>query len=164
MGADKALLDWGGARAVDLVAGLAQAAGAAAIVVAGGDLGWPFVDDGGQGPVGGVLAGVRRLAEDSLMRAVVLAVDAPTLSIADIAPLIAAPTPGAVYQDFPLPMAIAFAALPAEAEASWPLERLIDRAGLGRLPAPRDARARLKGANTPAEHAKLMRAWRAKPA
>ena len=164
MGADKALLDWDGARAVDLVVGLARAAGAAATLVAGGDLGWPFVDDGGAGPVGGLLAGVRRLAGNGLTRAVVLAVDAPTLSIADIAPLIAAPPPGAAYQGFPLPLAIAMAALPGEAEAAWPLERLIERAGLSRLLAPENARARLKGANTPAEKAELLKAWRAKPA
>jgi molybdopterin-guanine dinucleotide biosynthesis protein A len=164
MGADKARLDWDGARAVDLVAKLARAAGAASVVVAGGDLGWPFVDDGGAGPVGGVLAGVRRLAEDSVMRALVLAVDAPTLKVGDIAPLIAAPSPGAAYQGFPLPMAIDIADLPADAEASWPLERLIDRAGLRRLAAPDEARTRLRGANTPAEQDELLRAWRARPA
>ena len=164
MGADKAVLDWDGARGVDLVAGLARSAGASEILVAGGDFGWPFVDDGGAGPVGGVLAGVRRLAEAGVMRALVLAVDAPTLTITDIAPLIAAPPPGAAYEGFPLPMAIIMAALPAEAEVSWPLERLIECARLSRPSAPHDAHARLRGANTPAEHAELLRAWRAKPA
>ena len=147
---------------MDLVADLASAAGASSLVVAGGDFGWPFVDDGGKGPVGGVLAGLARLP--GAARALVLAVDAPTLTPADLAALVAAPAPGAAYLGFPLPMAIDLAAVPQEALSSWPLARLIERAGLTSLPAPTDAHARLRGANTPAERDDLLRAWRAGPA
>ncbi len=162
MGTDKALLDWDGRRAVDRVVDLARAAGASSVVIAGGDYGWPFVDDGGRGPAGGVLAGAKGSA--GATRALVLAVDAPTLTLADLAPLIAAPEPGAVYAGFPLPMTIDLAAIPADAEPSWPLGRLIERAGLGRLPAPIGAHARLKGANTPAERENLLRGRRGDPA
>lgn len=162
MGADKAILDWGGRRAVDLVVGLAKAAGAVDLVVAGGDLGWPFVDDGGGGPVGGLLAGARAIPD--MTRALALAVDAPTLAGADLEPLVLAPAPGAAFLGFPLPMVIDLAAIPSNAEDSWPLERLIERAGLARLLAPTRAHSRLKGANTPAERDELLRAWRDDPA
>lgn len=164
MGADKASLDWDGERAVDRVAALARAAGAKTVVVAGGDFGWPYVDDGGAGPVGGVLAGFALLADQGVTRALALAVDAPTLTLADLAPLIAAPAPGAAFVGFPLPMAIALDAVPPDAETSWPLERLIEGAGLSRPPAPVGAHTRLRGANTPAERAELLRVWRDRPA
>jgi molybdopterin-guanine dinucleotide biosynthesis protein A len=162
MGTNKALLDWDGRRAVDLVAALSLRVGAACVVVAGGDFGLPFVDDGGAGPVGGLLIGLTRLA--GVNRVLVLAVDSPTLTPADLAPLISAPAPGAAYAGFPLPMAIDLAAIPADAESSWPLARLIERADLTSLAAPFDAHARLRGANTPAEREFLLRAWRPKPA
>ena len=162
MGEEKALLGWGGRRAIDLVADLTRAVGASELVVAGGDFGLPFVDDGGGGPVGGLLAGVQALA--GVSRVLVLAVDAPTLKAADLAPLINAPPPGAAFAGFPLPIVIELAATPPDAQASWPLKRLIERAGLARLAAPADARARLKGANTPAERDELLRTWQARPA
>jgi molybdopterin-guanine dinucleotide biosynthesis protein A len=153
MGADKAALDWGGQRAVDLVAALASAAGAVRVLTAGRDLGLEHVDDPapGAGPVGGVLAGVRALAAHGLTQALVLAVDAPTVTVEDLAPLLAAAAPGAVYDGLPVPMVLTFAALPPEAEAGWPLRRLVERAGLTALPCDQAVRSRLRGANTPEE-------------
>jgi len=159
MGADKAALDWDGQRSVDRVAALARAAGAVRVLTAGRDHGLEHVDDPapGAGPVGGVLAGARALAAYGLGRALVLAVDAPTVTVEDLQPLLAAAAPGAVYEGLPVPMALALAALPAEAEAGWPLRRLVERAGLAVLACDETVRARLRGANTPEERDRLSR-------
>lgn len=159
MGVDKASQDWGGARAVDLLAALAQALGSEQTLTVGADHGLPFVPDPqpGAGPVGGVLAGAAVLARAGLARALILAVDAPTLTPEDLAPLLADQGAGAAYEGLPLPMVLGLEALPAEAEAGWPLRRLVERAGLTTLPVPAEARARLRGANTPEERAELLR-------
>lgn len=153
MGRDKALLDWDGQRAVDRVAALARAVGAQGLVTAGADLGLPWVpdDEAGAGPVGGVLAGARALGTARLL---VLAVDAPTLTAQDLAPLLAV---GGYYEGLPVPMVMKAGALPADAEAGWPLRRLVERAGLVPLPVPEGAMARLRGANTPEEREALRR-------
>lgn len=159
MGEDKALLDWAGVRAIDRVAQLARALGAEPVVTAGqGDYGLPNVADDQPlgGPVGGVLAGARALAAAGCRRAVVLAVDAPTLQPEDLAPLMAAADPGAVYEGLHLPMKLELAAIPATAEAGWPVMRLAERAGLARLACPPGAALRLRGANTPKERAALL--------
>ncbi len=85
------------------MAALATAVGAARVLTAGRDHGLEHVDDPapGAGPVGGVLAGARALAAHGLTRALVLAVDAPTVTVEDLAPLLAAVEPGAVYEGFP---------------------------------------------------------------
>jgi len=147
MGRDKAVLDWNGVRAVDRVAALAKAVGAEALVTAGADLGLPWVpdDEAFAGPVGGVLAGARALGTARLL---VLAVDAPTVTTADLAPLLAV---GGYYEGLPAPMVVDAAALPADAEPGWPLRRLVERAGLVSLPVPEGAMTRLRGANTPEE-------------
>ena len=161
MGADKADLDWGGRRAVDLTADLACMAGAEFVVTAGRDYGLPFVVDPipGAGPTAGVLAGAARLATEGCTHALLLAVDAPTLDPSDIAPLLAAPDPGAVFVGFPLPAVAALAALPVTAELAWPLRRLMERAGLATLHPPEKSKPRLRGANTPAERDDLLRAF-----
>lgn len=165
MGRDKAALDWGGARAVDRVAALARAAGAVEVLSVGADHGLPWVPDPrpGAGPVGGVLAGAAALRAAGLARALVLAVDAPTLTVEDLAPLLAAAAPGAIYQDQPLPMALSLDALPADAEAGWPLRRLVERAGLTALAVSAEAQARLRGANTPQEREGLLEAVKEPP-
>ena len=147
MGRDKAVLDWDGRRAVDRVATLARAAGAEALVAAGADLGLPWVpdDEAGAGPVGGVLAGARALGTERLL---VLAVDAPTATVEDLTPLLAN---GGFYEGLPVPMVVEAAALPVDAEAGWPLRRLVERAGLKALAVPEGALGRLRGANTPEE-------------
>jgi molybdopterin-guanine dinucleotide biosynthesis protein A len=158
MGQDKALIDWGGRRAVDRVADLAAAAGAADVLVAGGDYGLPFVDDPapGAGPVAGLIAAVAVLAGRGIDRALILAVDAPTLRPQDVARLSNAPAPGACYEGLPLPMSLQLSAIPADAAHDWPLMRLVERVGLARLPCPPQALARVRGANTPQERARLL--------
>ncbi len=158
MGEDKAALEWGGRRAVDLVAETARAAGAAFVVTAGGDYGLPFVADPSPfaGPVAGVLAGLAALAERGLERALVLAVDAPTITQGDLTLLLAVPAPGAAFEGFPLPMALPTAPTPPDALPDWPLRRLAERMGLARLPCPPGARGRLCGANTPLERQTLQ--------
>lgn len=160
MGSDKALQLWDGKRAVDRVARLLELAGAAQVMVSGGDYGLPFVADppGPHGPAAGVIAGCAALQLRGLSRVLVAAVDAPTLEPGDLAALLHAPSPGACYFGLPLPMVIEAAHLPAEADALWPLRRLVERAGLHVLPAPHGAQDRLRGANTPAERAALTRA------
>ena len=157
MGADKASLDWDGQRAVDRVAALAAAVGAARVLTAGRAFGLEHVEDPepGAGPVAGVLGGARALAAHGLARALVLAVDAPTVTPNDLAPLLAAPGPGAFYEGLPVPMVVELAALPVDAEAGWPLRRLVERAGLMALPCDEAVRLRLRGANTPEERARL---------
>ena len=159
MGADKAALAWDGQRAVDRVAALATAAGAARVLTAGSDHGLEHVDDPspGAGPVGGVLAGARVLAAHGVSRMLVLAVDAPTATVEDLAPLLAAAEPGAFYEGLPVPMVVTLATLPADAEAGWPLRRLVEAAGLAALACDEAVRLRLRGANTPEERAALAR-------
>ena len=89
-----------------------------------------------------------------LLTAVVLAVDAPTIRPGDLAPLLAS---GGCYEGLPVPMALDAAALPPDAEAGWPLRRLVERAGLRALPVPEGALLRLRGANTPEERDGLLR-------
>jgi molybdopterin-guanine dinucleotide biosynthesis protein A len=157
MGADKAALDWGGQRAIDRVVDCARACGAEAYVVAGADRGHPFVPDpeGDHGPAAGVAAGVAHLMVLGVGRSLVLAVDAPTLGVEDLRPLLDAPSPGAAYEGLHVPFVAEIAALP-EIAPDWPLARVIERAGLGRLPCPPERFARLRGANTPEERAALL--------
>lgn len=159
MGADKALLLWDGVRAVDRVAELARTVGAEVVITVGaGDYGLPFVADEPRfgGPVGGVLAGARALAGEGVERALVLAVDAPTIQAHDLAPLLATDGPGAAYEGLHLPLVLDLAVLPAGAEPSWPMARLVERAGVIRLPCPESERLRLRGANTPEERRALL--------
>lgn len=157
MGADKALQLWEGERAVDRVARLLRETGAAEVIVSGADYGLPFVPDppGPHGPAAGVIAGCAALSTRRYSKALIVAVDAPTLHVDDLALLLRAPSPGACYLGLPLPMAIDLAHLPLEADALWPLRRLVERAGLHVLPAPHGAQDRLRGANTPGERAAL---------
>ncbi len=156
MGRDKALLDWDGVRAIDRVAALARAAGASVVLTAGRDYGLDWVPDpeDGAGPVGGVLAGAEALRARGCSRALVLAVDAPTLTVDDLAPLLAAKA-GATFDVSPVPMVLPLGAVSAGALPGWPLRRLVERAGLAVLECPEGARARILGANTPEERARL---------
>ena len=158
MGQDKAVLDWGGRRAIDRVADLARAAGAAEVLTAGGDYGLPFVLDPSpqSGPVAGVLGGCAALKAAGCTRALILAVDAPTLAPEDLAPLLAAPAPGASFAGYPAPMVIELAALPEDFDAGAPFRRLVEAAGLAALPIPEGLEPRLRGANTPEERAALL--------
>jgi len=167
MGADKGALVWLDRRAIDRVAALARTAGAEALVTVGtADYGLPRVveDPPLGGPVAGVLVGVAALRDLGCDRALVLAVDAPTIRPGDIAPLLAAGGAGAAFAGLHLPMVLAVAATPADAEADWPMARFVDRSGVTRLTCDPQARARLRGANTPQERAALVEelaAWEA---
>ncbi len=157
MGEDKALQDWGGVRAVDRLVALARALGADPVFTVGGPgYGHPHVVDAQPlaGPVGGIIAGADILQSAGCDRALVLAVDAPTLTLDDLRPLLDAPPPGAAYDGFPLPMSLHLGSISKEAEAGWSIRRLISCAGLAKFPPPK-ASARLKGANTPAEREAL---------
>jgi molybdopterin-guanine dinucleotide biosynthesis protein A len=159
MGQDKAALLWGERRAVDLVVDLARSVGAGRVLTAGEmDYGFERVRDPApqSGPVAGVLAGLAALG-GSFRRVLVLAVDAPTLQPADLAPLLAATGPGATFADFPLPMVLDPAATPADVGLGWPVRRLAEAAGLSQLPLPPGAADRIRGANTEAERLRLLR-------
>lgn len=161
MGADKAALPWNGRRAVDRLAALARDLAAAATVTVGGqDYGLPRAaeDPPGGGPVAGIVAGATSLWSQGCSRALVLPVDAPTLLAADLQGLLDAPPPGAAFADLHLPLVLSLQALPADAGAGWPMGRLVERAGLARLSCPPEARARLRGANTPEERQVLLEA------
>lgn len=164
MGTDKALLDWGGVRAIDRTADLARSVGAAPVIVAGLDYGLAFVADAagqGSGPLGGLLTGLAELQAQGCLRALALAVDAPTVEPEDLAPLLAAPWPGAHYAGLRLPLVIALDAVPGGLAAGGPLRLLAERAGLAILPPPQGAERRLRGANTPDERAALLAEMRA---
>ena len=157
MGDDKALLDWGGRRAIDRVAAIAAAVGAQEIRSVGpGDYGLERVLDARAGPAGALLAGAAALRAAGCHRVLVLAVDAPTLTAADLAPLLAAVPPGAAYEDLHLPVVLDVASVPFDAAADLPLKRLLAMAGVARPPPPPGAQARLRGANTPEERAILQ--------
>ena len=158
MGADKARLDWNGVSAIDRLVALSHDLGIQMVLTAGADHGLPAVLDAkpGGGPCGGILAAALRLRAEGYARALILAVDAPTVTAFDIRPLLEAGDPGAAYEALPLPMAIDLAAIPAAAEAQWPLKRLVEAAGLTVLPCSDRARPRLKGANTPEERLRLL--------
>lgn len=157
MGRDKALVEWDGRRAIDLVFALAGEI-CGEVLISGGDYGLPFVADPhpGAGPVAGVLAGAAALQAKGCETLLVLAVDAPTLTASDLAPLLAARAPGAAFEGLPLPLVVSIEALPAEAENDWPLRRLVERAGVRTVACPDDVRRRARGANDAAEQARLL--------
>lgn len=160
MGADKALLDWHGAPAVARACALARAAGADPVLTVGRTAyGLPAAmgeaPDGG--PAAGVVEGARALAAAGCRRALVLAVDAPTIEAADLAPLIAAPG-SAAYAGLHLPAVIEIADLPPSQAFGWPMGRLLEVLKAARPPAPREALVRLRGANTPGERERLLAA------
>lgn len=154
MGCDKALLSWNGQRAIDRIADLARSAGAGAVLVSGRDYGLPFISDPEPecGPAAGVIT--TAAAMQGVTRILVLAVDAPTLTPADIRLLINAAPPGAVFDDQPMPMLVDRAALVA-CDGARSLRQIVETCGLARLPLPAPLRARVRGANTPVEARKL---------
>jgi molybdopterin-guanine dinucleotide biosynthesis protein A len=158
MGTDKARLDWDGVSALDRLAALSRELGIRMVLTAGADHGLPAVLDAspGEGPCGGILAAALRLRADGYDRALIVAVDAPTLLASDVQPLLGTGAPGAAYEGLPLPMVIDLVAIPAATEAGWPLKRLVKGAGLVVLPCGDQARPRLRGANTPEEHRRLL--------
>jgi molybdopterin-guanine dinucleotide biosynthesis protein A len=159
MGADKAELLWSGRRAVDILAELAAVMGADLVKTVGPHAyGLPAITDEatGGGPVAGIASGLKGLAEAGCNRALVLAVDAPTIQLSDLAPLLATPAPGGAYEGLNLPFVINLAPTPPAGVVGWPVARFIETAGLARLPAPEGALARLRGANTPTERRRLM--------
>ncbi|MDB5420045.1 MAG: hypothetical protein JWP50_3464 [Phenylobacterium sp.] len=158
MGADKARLDWNGVSAIDRLVALSHDLGIRMVLTAGADHGLPAVLDAnpGAGPCGGILAAALRLRAAGYGRALILAVDAPTVMASDIRPLLEARGPGAAYQSLPLPMVIDLAAVPVATEAQWPLKRLVQAAGLVVLPCSDEAKPRLRGANTPEERLRLL--------
>lgn len=157
MGSDKAVILWDGLRAIDRVAALARAVGAEALIVAGGDYGLPFVLDPfpQAGPCAGVVAGAQALRDQGCERLLILAVDAPTLAPADLAPLLVAEW-GASYAGFPLPLAAPIALVPTDAPPGLPLWRLVEAMGLGQIAPSDEAVARIRGANTQAEKQTLQ--------
>ncbi len=157
MGADKACLEWNGVSASERCARLARAVGANLVLTVGGAGDVPDDRPGG-GPVGGILSGIDRLVEAGCSRVLVLAVDAPTARAADLAPLLDAPGDGAAYDGLHLPMVFEVDALSVDAEAGWPVARLVERAGLARLACDPEAAMRLRGANTPEERSALLAA------
>ena len=159
MGADKAETLWLGERAVDRVAALGVRCGAGPVITVGHrDHGLTFVADAGVhgGPVGGVMAGVTTLDAAGCTMALILAVDAPTLTPDDLAALLTAPWPGAAFQGLHLPMVLHLSAMPTDTAADWPLARLAERAGLARPICPASRLERVRGANTPEERAALL--------
>jgi molybdopterin-guanine dinucleotide biosynthesis protein A len=161
MGADKAALDWNGRSAVARAADLACAIGAVWTVTAGaGSYGLELVveEPPGGGPVAGILAGATALRRARCDRALVLAVDAPTITAGDLQPLLDAPGPGAAFVGLHLPLVFQLSALPRTDGAGWSMGRFADQAGLRRIACPPYAWLRLRGANTPEERRILLAA------
>ncbi len=158
MGEDKALLDWGGRRAIDRVFDLAASVCGDRVLVSGRDYGLPFVADPYPlaGPAAGILAGAAALRAQGCTTLLVLAVDAPTLEPADLAPLLEGSGAGAFYAGLPIPMVATIDALPFDAPGDWPLRRLVETAGLTVLDCPPQVQLRARGANDDAERAALL--------
>ena len=159
MGSDKALLDWGGMRAVDRCAALGLTLGAEHVLTAGADYGLDFVLDPSPqaGPVAGVLVAAHELARRGVSHILALAVDAPTLTAQDLGPLFE-PSGGGHFDGFPLPFLAPIAALDLKAPPDWPLRRLAAQAGLASLACSPDLAVHLRGANTPDERLALVKA------
>ncbi len=158
MGEDKALLDWSGRRAVDRVFDLATSICGDHVLVSGRDYGLPFVADPHPlaGPTAGILAGAAALRAKGCTALLVLAVDTPTLTADDLAPLLDGEGPGFFYEGLPIPMIARIDALPFDAPGDWPLRRLVEAAGLTALACPPEVQLRARGANTGAERAILL--------
>ena len=160
MGEDKACADWLGRRAVDRVADLARAVGATTVLTVGPrKLGLDAVTDeqAGGGPVAGIVAGCATLHAGGCERALVLAVDAPTIRAPDLASLLDAPPPGAAFAHLHFPLVIDLASLPATIGAHRSVARLVTSAGLTLVEPPAEGYRRLRGANTPEERVALLR-------
>jgi molybdopterin-guanine dinucleotide biosynthesis protein A len=158
MGADKAGLDWGGATAVARVHALAVALGATPILTVGREVhGFPAVtgETPGGGPAEGVAEGARVLREAGCAHALVLAVDAPTVTPEDLAVLLDA-AGSAAFDGLHLPCVIRLADLPRGSLAGWPMGRLLQALNAERPAPPPAAVSRLRGANTPDERAGLL--------
>lgn len=161
MGVDKAEQLWSGRRAIDRLIDLARGLGAGPVVSSGSrDYGVPFIadDDCDGGPVAGLVKAGAALAEAGCTRGLALAVDAPTIGLSDLQPLLAAAWPGAAYVGLNLPLTWDLSATPADAGPGWSVRRFIAEARLAALPCPVGAEARLRGANTPAEREALLTA------
>lgn len=158
MGEDKALLDWGGRRAIDHVFDLAASLCGGPVLVSGRDYGLPFVTDPHPlaGPTAGILAGAAALGAQGCTTVLVLAVDAPTLTAADLTPLLDGEGTGFCYEGLPLPMVARIDALPFDAPGDWPLRRLAETTGLTILTCPPQVQLRARGANDDAERAVLL--------
>jgi len=166
MGRDKASLDWNGRHAVDRLAELVASLGISDVVTAGaGDYGLPSVVEAPprSGPVGGIAAGLAALGRLGCERALVLAVDAPTLTASDIAPLLNSGPPGAAYEGLHLPLVVDLAATRIDVEPGWPVARFIGAVGLFRPPCPRGAALRLRGANTEVQRQELLAELASRP-
>jgi molybdopterin-guanine dinucleotide biosynthesis protein A len=158
MGEDKALVDWGGRRAIDRVFDLAASVCGDRVLVSGRDYGLPFVADPYPlaGPTAGILAGAAVLRAKGCAAVLVLAVDTPTLTGADLAPLLEGEGPGFFYEGLPIPMVARLDALPFDAPGDWPLRRLVEAAGLVPLHCSPEVQLRARGANSGAERAILL--------
>ncbi|WP_296598816.1 NTP transferase domain-containing protein [Phenylobacterium sp.] len=167
MGRDKAALDWNGQGAVARLADVSRRLGAGIVITAGrGDFGLPGVDDpeSGGGPVAGIVAGLGAARAAGFARALVMAVDAATVTRSDLSPILGASAPGAAYEGLNLPFVIDAPDSPPGAGAGWSVRRFIAEAGLARLPVPLGAAERLRGANTPEERERLLAALTAREA
>lgn len=161
MGVDKGGLDWLGRRGVDRLAETGRQLRAAHILTVGSqDFGLPRTVEQPprSGPVAGALAGARALRDLACQRALIVAVDAPTLTPEDLGPLLALAGGVTAYEGLHLPFLADIQALEAVdgARGDWPIRRLLDRAGARWLPAPQGAGTRLRGANTPEERDALL--------
>jgi molybdopterin-guanine dinucleotide biosynthesis protein A len=159
MGEDKASADWLGRRAVDRVYDLANAVGAHLVLTVGRrHLGLHAVteEDEGGGPVGGIVAGCAKLLSAGCERALVLAVDAPTITPTDLQALLGAKSPGAAFAHLHFPFLIFFDALPCNIGPGNSVARFLTDAHLPLLDPPKESYKRLRGANTPEEREALL--------
>jgi molybdopterin-guanine dinucleotide biosynthesis protein A len=159
MGEDKALLDWGGRRAIDRVFELAASVCGDQVLVSGRDYGLPFVADPYPlaGPTAGILAGASALRAQGCAGLLVLAVDAPTLTASDLAPLLLdGRGAGFCYAGLPVPLVARIDAVPPDAPRDWPLRRLVEAMGLTVLECPPAVQQRARGANTETERVALL--------
>lgn len=160
MGEDKGALDWLGQRAVDKVDKLARDVGAQKVLTVGRrSFGLDAVtgEEEGGWPVSGILAGCAALKSAGYERALVLAVDAPTIKPSDLADLVAAPEPGAAFAHLHFPFLIFVDAIPPAIGSGHSVARFITAADLNLIETGEDSYGRLRGANTPEERGALLK-------
>ncbi len=159
MQSDKAAMEWLGTRAVDRVVQLATGVGASLVVTAGyKDYGLPNALESGvrRGPVGGIVRGLQWLSRGGFSKALVLAVDAPTIRPDDIQMLLDAGTPGAFFKTLNLPFVLDIQTLPRAIGASASIRDIFSATRLPELSYLPGAYSRLRGANTPFERETLL--------